>query len=319
MPSVGVVIPVKNGYPEIKECIEAILKQTIKVKRILVIDSGSTDGTFEYLQTIKEVELIRIPPVEFNHGLTRNIGWRHATEDFLFYTVQDAKAVNERLLEELIKGFTHEDVAAVCGQQIVPHEKDKNPVEWFRPITGPATIEYRFQNPTEFVQLEPFQKQRICGWDDVVAMYRTKVLKKIPFQQTVFGEDMIWAKEAILKGYALVYQQQARMYHYHLENPEFIFKRSFTTMYFRYKEFKLLPQLPVLTVRRKLSICKLLFLALMPDVIAMYKWYTYNITSYRERKKAYQLFIEHLVQGETVLDRAHDKYCVVPPVPEKIK
>ncbi len=143
IPSIAAVIPVKNGFPEIKECIEGLLQQTVKVNRIIVIDSGSTDGTLEYLRSVKEVNILQIDPAEFNHGDTRNMGWQHAVEDFVFYTVQDARPVNNLLLEELFKGFTDKEVVAVCGQQVVPHDKKNNPVEWFRPVSEPLNMRYQ--------------------------------------------------------------------------------------------------------------------------------------------------------------------------------
>ncbi|MEP7278868.1 MAG: glycosyltransferase family 2 protein [Bacteroidota bacterium] len=317
MSSVAVVIPVKDGFPEIKACIESILEQTVKVNRILVVDSGSTDGTICYLETVKEVELLKIDPSAFNHGETRNIGWRHCTEDFIFYTVQDARAVNKTLLEELLKGFTDEEVAAVCGQQIVPHDKDKNPVEWFRPLSPPVLLRYQFKNAEEFGTLTPERKNSICSWDDVVAVYRSSVLRKIPFQRTVFGEDMIWAKEAILNGYAITYNQAARVYHYHLESPDSSFKRSFTTMYFRYKQFRLMPVQPVLTLRRKLSIIKCLLLSLSPSVKDILKWYRYNTKNYGATIKSYRQFVQSLRQGEEALDNKHTALCGIPPSPLK--
>ena len=49
-PNISVVIPVKNEAGKIRECIEGILSQSIPVLEIIVVDSGSTDGTIEILQ-----------------------------------------------------------------------------------------------------------------------------------------------------------------------------------------------------------------------------------------------------------------------------
>jgi len=317
MPSVAVVIPVKNGFPEIKACIEGLLSQTVKIARILVIDSGSTDGTLAYLRTIKEVELLEIDPADFNHGETRNIGWQHCTEEFLFYTVQDARAANNSLLEDLLKGFTDADVMAVCGQQAVPHEKDKNPVEWFRPLDTPRLLRYQFAQAGMFESLTPAEKNSICSWDDVVAMYRAAALRRIPFRRTVFGEDMIWAREAILAGYAIVYNQVAKVYHYHLENPAVSFKRNFTVMYSRYKQFGFIPPVPLLSIRKRLSVIKWLTRALWPDIAGILHWYLYNSKNFGAAINAHRQFMQALQQGETALDNRHTELCGIPPTPLK--
>ena len=72
-PNISVVIPVKNEAGKIRECIEGILSQSIPVMEIIVVDSGSTDGTIEILQDYDIVKLVQIPSDQFNHGETRNL------------------------------------------------------------------------------------------------------------------------------------------------------------------------------------------------------------------------------------------------------
>lgn len=318
-PSVSVVIPVKNGFPEVKDCIAGILRQTVPVAEILVIDSGSTDGTVEYLKTIHEVRLIQIDAAAFNHGSTRNLGWQNTNTDFLLYTVQDARAVSEYWIEEMLKGFTDDAVVAVCGQQVVPHERDKNPVEWFRPFSQPEMTRYQFNSAADFEQMKPEEQKKICGWDNVTAIYRRTVFNEVQFPVAVFGEDMIWAKRAIVHGHALVYNYNARVYHYHLEDADFTFKRSFTTMYFRYKQFGYVPDAPTLDVRSKLSMLKCLIQSLGTDVKSIAHWYRYNTGQFQAAARAHQLFMQVLQKGEEALDKKHIEICGKPPIPLKVK
>ena len=59
-PTVSVIIPVRNEAKRIRQCIEGILKQTVPVQEIIVIDSGSTDGTLEILMEFPEVDVVEI-------------------------------------------------------------------------------------------------------------------------------------------------------------------------------------------------------------------------------------------------------------------
>ena len=316
-PSIAVAIPVKNGFPEIQDCIEGLLKQTIRPARIYVMDSGSTDGTLDYLHTIPEVQVIPVVPAEFNHGETRNLGWQHAREDFVLYTVQDARAATNTLLEELMKGFDDPGVMAVCGQQVVPHEKDKNPVEWFRPVSTPKTRKYQFADPDSFEALSPQQKNDICSWDDVVALYRREALENLPFRRVVFGEDMLWARDAMRKGFTIEYRPAAQVYHDHQEDPDFSFKRALTTRYFRYRNFGNRPSKPVLTLRRKLSMGKSIMrsVGLVPS--AWLRWYLYNLAQQRAYLRAFNVFTESLSRGEQALDETHEQYCGKPHLVKK--
>lgn len=318
-PKISVIIPVKNEVYKIRACIDGILSQTIPVTEIIVIDSGSTDGTLDILKEYAVVKVIEIPSSSFNHGTTRNLGIDHATGEFVLFTVGDARAADNTWIEELLKGFTDDEVAGVCGQQIVPHDTDKNPVEWFRPVSSPEMKRYQFKEPGSFEALSAEEKKRICGWDDVTALYRLSVMKQIPFQKITYGEDPIWAKDALLNGYAIVYNHHARVYHYHLEDAAVTFKKSLTTMYFRYRQFGYLPAEPVMSFRSKLSIIKILFTSFGLRIQQIAKWYRYNISNFKAGRSAYLLFMQALQKNDAELDALHAAHCGQPPVPLKVK
>src|SRR5688572_2468272 len=104
-PEISVVIPVKNEGAKIRACIEGILSQSIPVKEIIVIDSGSTDGTVEILREYEKVKLLEISSSTFNHGETRNLGVRHASGEFVVLTVGDARAYDQYWIQHLLEGF----------------------------------------------------------------------------------------------------------------------------------------------------------------------------------------------------------------------
>jgi rhamnosyltransferase len=139
---ISVVIPVKNGDSWLRETIPAILDQELDgAIEIIAIDSGSTDDTLSVLSKYP-VTVVSIEPEEFNHGLTRNIGANLAKGKYLVMTVQDAKPSSRFWLQQLMDGFLDDTVAGVCGQQIVPHHFDKNPVEWYRPVSTRVKTKY---------------------------------------------------------------------------------------------------------------------------------------------------------------------------------
>ena len=317
-PSVSVIIPVKNEAAKIRSCIEGILSQTIPVQEIIVIDSGSTDGTVDILKSFKEVTLIEIPGSTFNHGLTRNLGVQKAGGEYVLMTVGDARPCNEYWIEELLKGFDNENVAGVCGQQVVPHDKDKNPVEWFRPATEATVLKYHFPKGV-FETLLPQQKKEACGWDDVTAMYRKKILEELPFRETSYSEDAIWAKDALQAGYTIVYNTAARVYHYHLGNKDFTFKRSLTTLYFRYKHFGYITPLPSGGMLQKVRLAKMIFLKKELTIREKIAWWKYNLVQQRAIYDAIKVFKQALQVSEKNLDAVHEQWCGKPPIPVKQK
>lgn len=317
-PEISVIIPVKNEALKIRACIEGILSQSVPVKEIIVIDSGSTDGTIEILNEFEKVKLIQIPSSQFNHGLTRNLGVSHATGEYCLLTVGDAKAADNDWIKKMIDCFTDENIGGVCGQQIVPHDTDKNPVDWFRPVSLPAIKKFHFNSAAAFDAASPADKKEACSWDDVTAMYRRDVLLKIPFIKTSFSEDMIWAREALLAGYTLVYNTGARVYHYHLENADFTYKRTFTTNYYKYKYFKLVPVSVQSNLRRWAGIFKLIFAESKLSFRQKLFWCKYNIEANKSYRKSTADFLNTLAKGgEAALDKYHTEICGLPPVPLK--
>jgi rhamnosyltransferase len=315
---VCIVIPVKNGYPEIKACIEGWLQQSVLPKKILVIDSGSTDNTLAYLSQIPEVEILSIAPEQFNHGATRNLGVVHATTNLLLFTVQDARPVNTQVLATMLNVLENNPkVDAVCGQQIVPHEPDKNPVDWFRPVDEPTLNIVTLSDHSQFNQLSPEEKKQQTAWDNVIALYRKTALLKWPFEAAVFGEDLIWAKTCLLGGGTIAFQHAARVYHYHHETPDFVFRRTLTTLYLRYRHLGYFPQPSSLTIHRILVWFKLIAKAGFNSMLNAPMWLRYNWLRFRAVNRARVMFKQYLSLGETELDKLHEYWCAHPPTPTK--
>ncbi|HLZ88539.1 MAG TPA: glycosyltransferase, partial [Puia sp.] len=145
--SISVIIPVKNGATTIGQCLEALFGQSVRQRmEVILIDSGSTDGTLEIAAGFP-VKIVRIEPAGFDHGLTRNLAVGHATGDLVYLTVQDARLADARALERMAAWFRDPAVMAVCGIQGVPHEKDTNPVYWYRPVSAPTVDRLQFPGP----------------------------------------------------------------------------------------------------------------------------------------------------------------------------
>jgi len=313
-PLISVVAPVKNERAHVRKCVEGILSQTLANSlEIIFVDSGSTDDTLEILAEYP-VKVHQIPASQFNHGDTRNLGVRLGRGQFVALTVADARPVDNRWLECMLKHFDDPKVAGVCGQQVVPHEPDKNPLQWFRPYSEPVPKKVWFANPDEFEKLSPSEKLALCGWDDVTALYRRSVLLELPFRRVGFAEDMIWAKDALLRGHALVYDYGARVYHYHHENVRFRFRRRYTILFHQYRHFGLVPTptwlLPELAhcgyrvARRKYC----------PS--HRFRWLAYNVRlTTAEWLAGWIFWLQARLGLDGAVNKMHARLCATPPKP----
>jgi rhamnosyltransferase len=306
--SISIVIPVRNEAKGIKACLESWLSQTVTVNEVVVIDSGSTDGTLEIVRGYGKIRLVEIPSSEFNHGTTRNRAMQHVSGELTLMTVGDGRAADSTVLARMQNHFAEASVAGVCGLQIVPHELDKNPIEWFRPQSAPQVKSFRFASPQQFDLLEPDHKREAASWDDVIAMYRTSVLRdQIPFREITYGEDPFWAVDALKSGHKLVYDPSARVYHYHLENADVTYKRAITMLCLRKWLFGVRPAPPKISVRSRLSMIRTLIKIRPLSLSKRLDWYAYNTANQKALRQAVTDFLEAEQRGEDAVRELHDR------------
>jgi len=235
MPLVSLIIPTFNGAPWLEKGLTRIFDQSIVNQiEVLIIDSGSTDNTLSIIKKFP-VRLHQISNREFNHGGTRNKGVQMAKGEYILLTVQDALPASEQWIERMLSHFDSERVAGVCGGQAVPHEKDKNPIQWHRPQSASMVKKYFFESKAAFQKLTSTQKNKICSWDNVNAMYKKEALLNIPFRNISFAEDIAWSHDAILQQKELIYDHGCYVYHYHHHTHNYTYDRVLLDTYFRYQ------------------------------------------------------------------------------------
>jgi len=309
----SIVIPVKNGDIWLERLLESLVQQTLFPRsEIIVVDSGSTDRSLDIIGRYP-VRLIRVQPEEFNHGLTRNLGVREAKGEYMVMTVQDAVPESDKWLERFLEGFANEQVAAVCGQQVVPHERDKNPVLWFRPVSSHRTWFCHYENAEDFLKLSPAEQRETAGWDNVTAAYRRSVLLENPFPAVDFAEDISWARMMLLKGFTLAHVSGAITYHYHHQLPKFILPRYFSVFYFEFKLFGLKPAISHSIWRNMLVAGKILIRESKLTWKERAKWFLFNIRYWLVLKATIKRFNQAADKGEANLDREYQQICKRPP------
>lgn len=241
---ISVIIPVRNGNNTLAKCLESLLAQATEAPLdIIILDSMSTDGSRETALKYG-AKLVDVMQGTFDHGLTRNLGIAHAEGDLVYFTVQDAWIANSEMLNKMSGYFKDEKVVAVGGHQAVPHEKDKNPMKWYRRFSEPVVEIRQLEEGIDFESLDQERKKSLIAWDNVVAMYRKRALLEQPFIATEMSEDWVWSRDAIIKGWTLVYDPSLLVYHYHHESYRYIYEVSYSVNYHFYKYFGFKPSMP---------------------------------------------------------------------------
>ncbi len=108
---VSVILTVLNEVGLVGQTVDALLHQTKKPDEIIVVDGGSTDGTWEFLAKQKNIRVFKYPS---NRSLGRNYAISKARYPLIAIT--DIGCIPESdWLEELTKPFVAKDTQVVSG------------------------------------------------------------------------------------------------------------------------------------------------------------------------------------------------------------
>ena len=217
-PKVSVVIPTLNAGPSFGDLLERLLDQETPFGyEVLVIDSGSTDGTAE-LAWRHGVAVHEIARGEFGHGATRNLGVSLSRGEYVAFIVQDAMPLDGRWLASMVEDLDADDlVAGVYGRQ-VPRPESSPLARALVNGWPTASLERRVQHvegPAIYRRFTPSERRSLATFDNVSSCVRRSVWESIPFERAGFGEDVRWARSVLEAGYKLVYEPRSTVLHSH--------------------------------------------------------------------------------------------------------
>lgn len=210
MKKVSLIVPTYNGGALWRTAITAIRQQNYENLAVLVIDSGSRDGSAQSAQEAG-FQVVTIPSAEFNHGGTRNRAVQMCSDsDIVVFLTQDAILNSPDAIRNMILCFDDPDIAAVCGQQL-PH-LDANPLAAHaRAFNYPENSEVksladapRLGIKTAFMS-NSFAAYRVCDFCEQGGFP----------DHTILSEDMYMAALLLRAGKKIAYCSTANVRHSH--------------------------------------------------------------------------------------------------------
>jgi|AntDeeMinimDraft_5_1070356.scaffolds.fasta_scaffold01988_3 rhamnosyltransferase len=223
MNTISVVIPTKNAGEDFSKLLEAVREQTVSAVEIVVIDSGSTDGTVEIAEDLAD-ELVEIPPEEFHHGKTRNHGASVATGEIIVFTVQDAYPASNQWLSSLTRPIKIGQADVTYGNQVA-HKHAKPPDKFFYQYFYPD--EQVILNKKNTVDKGSFYLNNIF-LSNVSSAISRKVWDNFQFIDSVsMSEDKDFAYRVAEAGYILQYCPEAKIHHSHNYSLKSLFLRRY--------------------------------------------------------------------------------------------
>lgn len=178
-PLVSVLIPVYNAGKFLVPAIQSIQKQTIADFEMLVIDDGSTDGSWETLKKLaKKDKRIRLFRNETNKGLVKSLNFLIPKTRGTYIARMDADDISlpHRFAYQIALLEENPDMVACGGQEYVIDERGKMLAEKYFP-TDAKTCYNMLAN---VMVIQP-----------PVLMARGDVFRKLRYDNHIFKNDDI--------------------------------------------------------------------------------------------------------------------------------
>lgn len=232
--TIEAVIPVYKPDRRLLQILDLLSRQTVPVRTIHLINTGEEFLTAslaswnmtqeDFLVRWPNVALTHIRPDEFDHGGTRNAGFRSCSRaDYILTMTQDALPADEKLTEELLKPFELDSMVAVSYARQLPNPGAQAEERLSRMFNYPETPAIKSQEDTKRLGIKAY----FCS--DVCAMYQRSAWEKMGgfSSPVIFNEDMIYAGHALQAGYRICYAAEARVYHSHTYTAMQQLRRNF--------------------------------------------------------------------------------------------
>jgi glycosyltransferase involved in cell wall biosynthesis len=220
-PKASVIIPTYNGGALFRTVLDAVQNQRAPWPfEIVVVDSGSNDGTAEFCQE-RRIDVFRqISKSDFQHGRTRNFAISLSSGEYAALLTQDALPSNAFWLYNFVTlldkypraagGFgrhaAHPHMSPFVRRDIDRH---------FKQFAEQPIAVWKYTDMQRWNENDVRWKQFLHYFSDNNACLRRSVWEKIPYPEIDYGEDQLWALQIVVAGYQKIYAPSAVVYHSH--------------------------------------------------------------------------------------------------------
>ena len=198
-PIVSIIIRTKNEERWITPCFEALYGQDYKDFEIIVVDNQSTDKTIEKIRQFPVEKIVNI--TDYLPGRALNLGVEHSVGGYLVFLSAHCVPIGRTWLGTLVSALEEDaEYAGVYGRQ--------EPMSFSSPADK-RDLMLVFGLDRKIQRKDSF-------FHNANSIIRKKCWDEVPFNDQITNiEDRIWGQEMLNRGYKLLYEPEASVYHYH--------------------------------------------------------------------------------------------------------
>ncbi len=211
-PFISIIMRSYNEGWALKDTLPAMQAQEFKNWELIVIDSGSTDGSVELIRAAKPKHFIQIKKEEYNPSRVMNHGMQLAQAEFGIFLNADATPQSNGWLRPLVNALQNPQVAAVFGRQIPRPDCQAVFAHDYDRCFGPH--------------------RETARWDHFFSMVssglRRDIWSKRGFLEKMqYSEDDEYTRWCRAQGYKIVYCEDSVVMHSHNYTPAQAYKRIY--------------------------------------------------------------------------------------------
>lgn len=226
-PKVDIIIPTYKPTQKLIDLILLLEKQTYPIQRIILMNTEEKYFNILFFGSmfIKErphVKVCHLSKMEFNHGKTRADGVKLSDADYFICMTDDAMPKDERLVERLLAPLLRDEADFAYARQL-PNEDCGIIEKYTRSFNYPKESKIKTIADLETLGIKTYFFSNVCAAYSREAYEKTGGFEKL----AIFNEDMVFAANAMKKGYRIAYVADAKVYHSHNYTAGMQFHRNF--------------------------------------------------------------------------------------------
>jgi len=213
---VSAVIRVRNAAAHLQRCLSGLKRQILPASyqlQVIVVDNNSTDDSLAVARRYGAA-VVPVQRDEFTWGSALNKGIALAVGRIVLLLSSDTYAPDSRWLGEMLKPFPDPCVAAVYGRQVPYRDAPVDERVRLKKRFPPTSMRFDANNS------DPHPSGRGIIVSNACAAIRRSVWQQVPYDEQISGgEEGVWSCDILKRGYTIVYQATAKIYHSHRDNP----------------------------------------------------------------------------------------------------
>jgi len=193
MPKVSLVIPAWNAKDFLSLCLKSIFQQSYREFEVIVIDNGSNDGSYNYIQTYFPQVILIINKVNLGASFARNQGIEKARGDWVV-TLDADVILNKDFLEKMVSSFNGK--GNKLGMLAAKVYNGTGKIH----TTGIALSRSRRfydRGKNQFDQEQFDGALDIFGPSSVAALYKKEMLEEVKIKDEYFDNDFSFLVEDV--------------------------------------------------------------------------------------------------------------------------